>query len=245
MKKFILFALCLLSFGSIMAVPAHRGVTRIQQPDGSYVSIRLHGDEYMSFTTTDDGYTVLKASNGFYVYADRDEHGRLTPTNQVAHESATRDATENAFLTSKQKMLSPVVNPRTDSLRQAQRTQRAQRLAQNRAAHYDYSKFRGLILLVEFNDCPFKYDNYRDLMDEMANQENYQGNSYTNVNTSQIRCECTGSIRDFYSDCSAGQFVPQFDVVGPIQIDHSMYGVCTADGRRGHRRRPGSGLQPI
>ena len=227
MKKLFLFALALLSLGSTMAVPAYRGVTRIQQPDGSYVSLRLHGYEYHSFTTTDDGYTVVKADNGYYVYAQRDDKGKLRPTKQVAHEMTARKTAEKLFLADKQKMLAPVVNPRTDSLRQEQRTQRARRLAERKAARYDYSKFRGLILLIEFNDCSFKYDNYQELMDEMVNKENYKGNSYTNVSNSYG--VCTGSVRDFYTDCSHGQFVPEFDVVGPIKIDNSMYGEKWSD----------------
>lgn len=227
MKKIFLLALALLSIGTAMAAPAYRGVTRVQQPDGSYVSLRLHGDEYRCFTTTDDGYSVVKTADGYYVYAQRNSQGHLRPTAQVAHEAASRSAAERAFLADKPKMLAPVVSPRTDSLRTEQRAQRVRRMAARRAARYDYSKFRGLILLVEFSDCSFKYDNYRDLMDGMANQENYKGNNYTNVSNSYG--VCTGSVRDFYSDCSNGLFVPEFDVIGPVKINSSMYGEKWSD----------------
>jgi M6 family metalloprotease-like protein len=107
--------------------------------------------------------------------------------------------------------------------KEADRARRVQSLDGTGVQRVNYDNFHGLILLVEYNDKSFKYANYRDLMDEMANQENYTGNSITNVSSrSGI---CTGSVRDFYEDCSMGQFIPTFDVVGPVKIDYSQYGV--------------------
>ena len=41
------------------ARPAYRGTTRVTQPDGSYVTIRLVGDEYLNYNTTSDGYSLV------------------------------------------------------------------------------------------------------------------------------------------------------------------------------------------
>ena len=73
----------------VMAVPAHRGIAKVLQPDGSYLSLRLHGDEWLSFNTTADGYSVVKDSKGYYVYAQLNE-GRLLPTEHVAHDAPER-----------------------------------------------------------------------------------------------------------------------------------------------------------
>ena len=63
MNKTILLLLSFfVSVCTAMAVPAHKGKVSVKQPDGSTVTIRLHGDEYMSFTTTEDGYTVVKTA---------------------------------------------------------------------------------------------------------------------------------------------------------------------------------------
>ena len=35
--------------------------------------------------------------------------------------------------------------------------------------------------------------------------------------------KCTGSVRDYFRDNSMGQFQPQFDIVGPVQIDRSQF----------------------
>lgn len=228
MKKYFVMAVALLlQFASAFAVPAHNGTVRVKQPDGSYVAIRLHGDEYLQFNATDDGYTVVKDNRGYYVYATLNADGRLSATAQVAHEAAARQADELAFLQQQPKMLHPDMSPWMAQQKETDRARRAQRLADVQAGRVNYDNFRGLILLVEFNDKPFKYANYRDLMDEMANQEDYKGNSITNV--SSRTGICTGSVRDFYNDCSNGRFIPQFDVVGPIQIDYSQFDVKWKD----------------
>ena len=53
----------------------------------------------------------------------------------------------------------------------------------------------------------------------MMNKENYTG--YTGTNGRKVTY--TGSVRDYFSDNSAGQFQPEFDVYGPYTIDYSQY----------------------
>ena len=49
---------------SAYAVPACPEATKILQPDGSYVTVKLVGDEYLHFTTTVDGYTIARNEIG-------------------------------------------------------------------------------------------------------------------------------------------------------------------------------------
>jgi hypothetical protein len=81
MRKVLLSLVLLLSSMLMMAVPAHRGIAKVLQPDGSYLSLRLHGDEWLNFTTTEDGYTVVKDSRAYYVYAELKDQ-QLKPTAQ-------------------------------------------------------------------------------------------------------------------------------------------------------------------
>lgn len=107
MNKFYLsIAILMASICTAMAVPAKKDAVRMQQPDGSYVTICLHGDEYLHFNTTDDGYSVVKDERGYYVYAAL-ENGKLIPTTHVAHETATRTAEENSYLQGIQKFIAP------------------------------------------------------------------------------------------------------------------------------------------
>ena len=202
---------------SAFSRPAYQGTKRVQQPDGSYVTIRLVGDEYRSFNTTSDGYTLTRNAQGYYVYACLDADERLAPTNLMAHDAEERTMEDKAYLESVGRMLTPRMEPVQEQERRRNNVARAK--AQYNAQRYDYDKFRGLVILVEYNDCPFLYDDYNDIMDKMINQDNYTGESRTNVGS----LGCTGSVRDYFRDNSSGAFVPHFDVVGPVNINRSQY----------------------
>ena len=77
------------------------------------------------------------------------------------------------------------------------------------------------MLLVEFNDCPFSRSDYATIVNDMINAKNFTGFMNTGVIPSKI--EYTGSVRDYFYDNSFGKFDPQFDVVGPVKVDYSMY----------------------
>ena len=82
---------------TIMAVPAHPKPVKVQQPDGSQLTLQLHGDEWLHYHTTADGYSVVKNDHGYYVYATL-EGGRLLPTQQIAHDQGLRNAAEQTYL---------------------------------------------------------------------------------------------------------------------------------------------------
>lgn len=218
MKKILSFVTLAIAFGiqSVLAVPAHKGAVKMTQPDGTTVTIRLHGDEYLSFNTTTDGYSIVKNNQGYYVYAEL-RNGQLQPTARVAHDVVERSADEQSYLSGIKKYQTPamtqaVVNEKTKEL---SRRSAARQQASNRAAQYDYSNFRGLIILVEFSDRSFSRSDYDSIVSDLANAENYKGFS--------TRYPYTGSVRDYFSDNSAGLFQPHFDVVGPVKVNRSQY----------------------
>lgn len=53
------------------------------QSDGTSISLRVMGDEFDPFVTTEDGYTVLN-KGGVYYYAVRNGQGNLVPTGRRA-----------------------------------------------------------------------------------------------------------------------------------------------------------------
>lgn len=219
-KRLILMAVSLLiTVIAMHAVPARTRPTLVTQPDGTTVTVSLHGDEWLHFTTTSDGYSVVRDSRGYYVYAQLD-NGQLVPTTQVAHDATQRSAAEKAFLTNIEKNLVPEMTEEVATTKRRVQTRQQQTLAKRRAAQYDYNNFLGLVILVEFNDKTFSRDDYPSIMDEMLNQEGYTGYYSEDGITKQI---FTGSVRDYFDDNSAGMFKPQFDVYGPYTIDYSQY----------------------
>ena len=61
-QKTMLLSMILLMMmvGECMAIPADPTPRKIQQPDGTFVTLSLHGNEYLHYTTTTDGFTVVK-----------------------------------------------------------------------------------------------------------------------------------------------------------------------------------------
>ena len=228
MKKRILFlwAALLLGVCTAFAIPAHPGAITVQQPDGSTLTLRLIGDEWLHFTTTADGYTVVKGSDGYYRYADV-LNGQLTATSQVAHDAAGRQAAERAFLAGRLKYQAPAMTAENVKMKQMIEEQQRKTLALHRAAKYDYNNFRGLVILIQFNDKPFSREDYPEIITNMITQENYEG--YTDTDGTFV--SYTGSVYDYYSDNSDGKFKPQFDIVGPYTVDFSQY-----DGRNQSRQ---------
>ena len=201
---------------TLLAVPAHKGSVRLTQPDGTTVTIRLVGDEYLHFNMTDDGYSVVKNADDYYVYAQLDADGQLQPTTMVAHDTSLRTAEETAWLANVKKRLTPRMTEEKAQEKENEQKRQARARAQHRAAQYDYTNFRGLVILVEFSDKQFSRTDYKDIMNGMINQENYTGYTDTNGHKQNF----VGSVRDYFSDQSNGQFQPQFDVYGPYQVNY-------------------------
>ena len=204
---------------TMQAIPAKRGNVTVTQPDGTTITIQLHGDEWNHFTTTADGYTVKQNARGYYMYAQK-ENGMLKATQMVAHDANQRSAKEQAYLAGVKKYLVPEMTEQLAKTKKLVEQQQKETLAKrrvaasNRAAHYNYNNFKGLVILVQFNDKEFSREDYATIANDMLNQENYTGfdNEYY-----------TGSVRDYFSDNSGGKFKPEFDVVGPYTVNYSQY----------------------
>ena len=194
---------------SIMAVPAHKKPVPVTQPDGTTVTIQMHGDEWMHFNTTVDGYSVVKNQQGYYVYAEK-KGGELKATSMVAHDATKRKANEVAFLQNIKKYQAPEMSKKTAQMKQTIQQRQQQTLKSRRAAQYDYNNVRGLVVLVQYNDKEFSREDFGTIANNMMNQENYTGHDDD---------VCTGSVRDYFSDNSGGKFQPQFDVVGPYTVN--------------------------
>lgn len=146
MKKFALLLICLMAMFRASAVPAYPYPVTVTQPDGSTLVIQGHGDEFYHFTTTADGYTIVKNDAGYYVYAQL-QNNRLTPTDRIARNQAERTANDVSFLEATGKMLIEKAN--NEGARKARR-----KVATKESDSY-YKNFRGLVILINFSDRKF------------------------------------------------------------------------------------------
>ena len=207
MRKFLLTALLLMAVLAAKAVPACPEPFDVTQPDGTTLTLRLFGDEWQHITITTDGYTVLKNGQGYYVYAQVN-NGQLEESSLVARNADSRTASDREFLDSVGKM--------------AHAEAIAETTAHKAPIHklsglLDISKFRGLVVLVEYNDRKFTVSDPHKVFTDLVTQEGYTG--YVDENTGEKK-EYTGSVYDFFKDNSNGQFKPRFDVVGPVTVNY-------------------------
>lgn len=218
MKKFLfLLASALIIALSANAVPAVPGIIEVTQPDGSKLMMRIIGDEFFNYNTTADGYTIVKNNDGYFVYA-LSQNDDLVASKVIVHNESERSASERQFVTTLKKGIFSKADAHKGKLKRAP-VDAATQAAGLKSAQYDYNNFRGLIVLVDYNDCQFTRSDVQNFYYRMANEVNYTG--YTNENgSSNYYGACTGSVRDYYTDNSQGRFSPTFDVVGPVHLNN-------------------------
>lgn len=206
---FMMGLLCL----TVRAIPADPRPIQVTQPDGTTLTVTLHGDEFFHFTTTSDGYTVLKNEAGYYTYA-RLDGDRLVAGSRIARDPSQRSVADRAALASIPKGLTDRVMATSGSQMLGRRNSAMRRVGAD--GLMDYENFRGLIILINYKDKKFSMPEPGAFYDDMVNTHDYTGYTLNNR-----RVYMTGSVRDYYYDNSNHIFDPHFDVVGPVDVPYS------------------------
>ncbi len=84
MRKLLLTALMLLCVFAVFAAPFKNVERVLTQPDGTKLYCFASGDEFYNRLHDADGYTIVQAENGYFVYAAADSKGTVTATNYIA-----------------------------------------------------------------------------------------------------------------------------------------------------------------
>ena len=210
MRHFLLLLVAGLCCLMARAIPADPTPVKVNQPDGTTLTIQLHGDEFFHFTTTVDGYTVLKNSGGYYTYA-RLDGDRLVPGERIARDPDRRSAADLTFLSSLPKRLTSRSAATAGAQKLGRRNSAMRRVGAE--GDMDYDGFRGLIILINYTNKKFSMPEANSFYNDMVNTHDYTGYVLNNR-----RVNMTGSVRDYYYDNSYHQFDPVFDVVGPVDV---------------------------
>ncbi len=213
---FFAFFLALLPLSFTHAVKAYPFPVQITQPDGTVLTIRIHGDEFHHIKTTVDGYLVKQNAKGYWTYASQDAAGRITPSEVIARNVSSRSAQDIQFLKSLKISSSVSLQHVKASGRQFQKPQ----LSVRKNAFPLSNSPRSLVILVNFSDKSFVTSSAQSAFTNLLNQSGYSANG------------ATGSARDYFMASSYGKFSPEFDVVGPYTLSKTMqsYGANDADG---------------
>lgn len=214
MKKILLTAaVAVCAMAQTFAIPAWRGLIKVKQPDGTFVSFYLHGDEHSHRCVTPDGYLLRQDPEGAYRYVTMDKEGHLIINESLlAHDTANRTPAEKAFVAG----LQPAVQlshmlPRGIAKAPAKSMGEEDMQKASRFQIGNYPTIgdgRCLVLLVNFTDLKFNLTKKQH--ERMLNEEGYSDNG------------ATGSARDYYMAQSSGLYKPTFDVVGPLELPRAM-----------------------
>jgi M6 family metalloprotease-like protein len=239
--RYILLLLLLIdAFAYCFARPAIKTPVEITQPDGTKLLVRLHGDEFLHFVSTSDGYLLKRDQNGFYNYAEQVSDGSFKLSGIIAKDLLQRDNKTLNYLKTLPKGISQkeafqktVLSKHPLELNKTtvkvESVKNRLKSATSSTDSYspdillnDFPRFgnpKSLVILVNFKNKSFLSTNNVTAYSEMLNQVGYSKNNHV------------GSVRDYYNFNSNGQFTPEFDVVGPVTIskDSEYYGANNAE----------------
>lgn len=211
MKKRVLLSMAASMMVAIasMALPADNTPRIVTQPDGSVITIVMHGDEYGSYITTLDGKVVELCDDGFYRYSQLQE-GRCVATEIVARDKQELQELQHVAQIDNEAIKSHI-RKQADLKRQkmslSARPEGAPlRKMARKAADGEVTKVRGLVILAEFQDVKFSENGTAANISALMNEE---GNDYMGA---------IGSARDYFLAQSFGKFEPTFDVIGPVTL---------------------------
>ena len=230
-KTLALGALALATAQMSYAVPAYPKPFKVKQADGSYVTIQLRGDEYSHLAFSQDGYPlVFNDATGNFEYAKL-SNSLLLPSGITAREAGMRSVADKAYLQTidnnsvTQLLLAKAVENRAAMAAAPSKQTTAngpRKIAKENIFNCKISdyptmgKVKALVILVDFNDKKFTDGDAAawSLWNKKLNGRNYTENG------------ATGSVWDYYHQGSAGQYDPDFRVVGPVKVSkgYSYYG---------------------
>ena len=179
--------------GLLAAVPADPRPRKVSNPDGSEVTVRVHGDEYFHFMTDEECTRILH----------RDSRGFIS--------DLMRDGAPVAFTKENVRMLGEEALAAFPSQMVQSGRSSMQRMATlDNGGRSNYPTVgkgnHSLVVLVEFQDVAFTVEDPKDYFTRQLNEPGFS--DYGGK----------GSALDYYIASSNGLYVPQFDVYGPVKV---------------------------
>ena len=211
------------------AVKAWPFPVEVTQSDGTRLTILNRGDEHFHYFTTTDGVLLVRTDGSYYIAAVQAD-GTLTSTGILAHNADNRTEAEQKAAT-------------RQNLEPLQHRENAQRTAARIVKKESYASFpwkstenpHVLIILAQFPDMPFhtteKINGVETELDTKTIFEQYFNATGTIDKSYGTVSKNHGSVKQYFSDMSGGQFTPQFDIYGPVTLDnnYAYYGKGSSD----------------
>lgn len=190
----------------VVAVPARPAPIDIQQPDGTMLTIKLVGDEREHWTTTTDGYQIMRNKSGVYEYTGFLKSGKVVSSGVKVNNVDSRSGNEVDYLKNKSKTIlrtgtSNAVLPASSVLKSGSAIA---------SGFPNKGSRKFLMILANFSDTQTSYTQTN--FDNLMNETGYNG---------------TGSFKDFYFENSNGLLTITTTVTQWVTVPktHDYYGV--------------------
>ncbi len=217
MKKFVLtsiFFMTVITFA--LAVKIKPGPRLMTQSDGTIITVYGYGDENMHYYMTSDNILLYNSGSNFYIAKIDSTNGVLSSTGILAHNYGHRSK-EEAMAIGKQNTnyffnAKPIEHVNSKKL--------YENIANNSTYFPHTGTPKALVILVQFSDTIFKIKNPKYIFDKYLNATSFDEKRDGTLALNY------GSVAQYFSDMSGGRFRPQFDVYGPVTLQHpsSYYG---------------------
>lgn len=211
------------------SIPAKPGIIDMRQPDGSVITVTIHGDEHFHYYCTTDGYVMQPDADGWLRYLETsDGEVKLSDVKASAINLRT-DAEKQLLGRIDKETINLFIQNRRLQLTADFCERRQKSLSVESPAAVEIDGFltdyptvgspNAMVLLVEFPDRPFTTSDANAEFTRLMTESGYDYNG------------ATGSALDYFVDNSSGLFTPEFQVFGPITLPHNMsyYGAETAN----------------
>ncbi len=218
-KRIILTLACLILLSRLPSLPASAGparpgVLRVTGADGAAINVRVFGDEFFHYITTEDGYLLIDGGDGLWYFAAADAGGGIISSGIRAKSTACLSAAERSRICKGLKPEAPAagrfgmarVPGAAPSLTRADE---AGGLSAPPSAAGTSWKALGskkiLVLMAQFSDVPFS-SGAKSAFEDLLNSRDYTAGG------------ATGSVWQYFHDNSGGSFDPEFTVAGPYTL---------------------------
>lgn len=200
---------------NLIAVPAYPRKVYVSTFSGKTTSIYMKGDEYQKFAISEDGYTLLNDSDGWW-YATVLNDGKVGKSSF----RLMTEEDETFEIKSFKKNCPKGIVPERIQINKVNNTVDNRRSASNIAM---IGERRSLVILMQYKDLAFTKT--KKDFETLFNNLGYCNNG------------AMGSVRDFYQFASQGQLDYISDIYGPFTLTHPMRyygGNSTYGGRDSH-----------
>jgi len=180
------------------SVGAYPYPVKLKQSDGTELTVRLKGDEWYHWTTTNDGYRIVQNASGIYEYAALSKTGEVIASGRKANDASLRQSSELKYL----KKVGLNLGVTKSSMQLARAAILSPLKSASAITGFPSSGTRKLlVILANFSNTTTTYS--QSAFNNLMNQTNYNG---------------TGSFKDYYSENSNGALTIQSTVTAWVNL---------------------------